>query len=328
MPARAAPDPIDSKPLVGPEAMTRLVKLLRRLARWAFRRLAPVLEIAHAIAQDYSAKRVSILAAALAFYSFLALFPFILVILAAAGYVLHSSEQELVLVRQTLDRALPTSDLRIEQQLNTIIAHRAVVGGLGLLALVWSASNAFATFVQALRIVWDLKGRSRFLLVRLRALTLLALAIVFLLLSVLVSSTIPLITHWRAAGVVLHLAEIRVLWRLAAAAVPLTISFVTFLVLYRIVPAARIELRHVAAGAAFAAVAWEIAKGAFAWYLHRFANLDRVYGPVAAIVVLMLWMYVSVVIVLVGAELASVYSLRQRGRPGGDGLVREPLSTP
>jgi membrane protein len=307
--------------------MAGLVRPIRRLARGAFIRLAPVLEIAHAVAQDYSAKRVSILAAALAFYSFLALFPFILVILAAAGYVLHSSEQELEVVRQALDRALPTSDLQIEQQLNTIIAHRAVVGGLGLLGLVWSASNALAIFVQALRIVWEVKGRSRFLLVRLRALTLLALAIIFLLLSVLVSSAIPLIAHWRAAGVVLRLAEIRVLWRLASAAVPLTISFVTFLVLYRIVPAARIELRHVAAGAAFAAVAWEIAKGAFAWYLQRFANFDRVYGPVAAIVVLLLWMYISVVIVLIGAELASIYSLRQRGRPGGDGSVRSPLST-
>jgi membrane protein len=305
--------------------MTRVVKPIRRSARWAFRRLEPVLEIGHAIAEDYSAKRVSIIAAALAYYSFLALFPFVLVILAAAGYVLHSSEQQLDVVRQALDRALPTSDLKIERQLNTIIAHRAVVGGLGLLALVWSASNALAIFVQALRIVWDLKGRSRFLLVRLRALTLLALAIIFLLLSVLVSSTIPLIAHLPAAGVVLRLAEIRVLWRLASAAIPLTISFITFLVLYRIVPAARIELRHAAAGAAFAAVAWEIAKGAFAWYLGRFANFDRVYGPVAAIVVLMLWMYISVVIVLVGAELASVYSLRQRARSGGDGFVQQPL---
>jgi membrane protein len=285
--------------------MTRTSKLIRRLARSTF-------EVLRDVARDYSAKRVSIVAAALAYYLFLALFPFVLVILAATGYIVGGSEHEMAVVRQALDQVLPASNLQIEKQLDTIIRSRAVVGGLGLLGLIWSASSAFAVLQQALRIVWGVQTRPRFLLVRLRALALLTLAIIFLLLSILATSLLPVVAHLPAAGVVLRLGKIHLLWRLGSATLSLAIGFITFLVLYRIVPASQVHLRHAAAGSAFAAIAWEIAKRGFAWYLHRFAHFDRIYGPVGAIVVLLLWIYISVVIVLIGAEMALVYSVRDR----------------
>jgi membrane protein len=274
-------------------------------------------DMAAAIARDYSAKRVSIVAAALAYYLFLALFPFLLVLIAAFGYLLGSSERTLHAVRETLSTALPASGLHIERQLSVLIAHRAVVGGFGLLGLAWSASNAFAIFAQTLQIVWGVRPRTKFVLSRLRALAFLALAVIFLLASTVITSAIPVLTHVTAAGVARRLAEIRVLWRFASAAVSLALGFVIFLALYRIVPAAHIKLRHAAAGAAFAAIAWELAKGVFAWYLGRFGNFDRVYGPVAAIVALLLWIYVSVIIVLVGAELASVSARQEGGAASG-----------
>ena len=280
-------------------------------------------DVAWAVGRDYAQKRVSIVAAALAFYTFLALFPFLLVIIAAVGYVLGSSEQGMEMVRQALRGALPGAGLKVEQQLATVIANRAVVGGLGLVGLAWSASNAFAIFARALHIVWEVELEAMFVLARLRALGLLALAVVFLLLSMTASSVISVIAHLQAAGVVVGLGELEFMWRLASALLPLAISFVTFLALYRIVPAAQIKLHHAAAGAVFAAAAWEVAKRGFAWYLEKFANFDRVYGPVGAIVVLMLWIYISVVIVLIGAELAWVYSLRARPRRGRDQLPRQ-----
>lgn len=286
--------------------MSRTSKLIRRFARTTF-------EVLRDVANDFSVKRVSIIAAALAYYLFLALFPFILVILAATGYALGGSERELAIVRQTLSQALPASDLEIERQLDAVIQHRAVVGGLGLLALIWSASSAFATLQQALRIVWGVQTRPRFLLVRLRALAFLTLAIVFLLLSILVTSLLPVITHMPPAGIALRLGKLDVLWRLGSAALSLAISFITFLVLYRIVPATHIQLRHAAAGSGFAAIAWELARRGFTWYLHRFAHFDRIYGPVGAIVVLLLWIYISVMIVLVGAELSLAYAQREGG---------------
>jgi membrane protein len=299
--------------------MNRTFKPLRRFLRSTLRWPGEAFEIAQAIARDYSAKRVSIIAAALAYYVFLSLFPFLLVLIAAVGYVLGGSPQQVEAVSRALDRALPSSSIQIQRQLDTIVAHRAVVGGLGLAGLIWSASSTFATFSQALRMVWDIKTRPRFLRTRLTALAFLAVAVIFLLVSVVATSAAPIIARLPAAGAALRLVELPLIWRLASAGVSLAVSFVIFLALYRIVPAAHIELRHAAAGAAFAAAAWEAAKGGFAWYVHHFANFHRVYGPIGAIVVLLLWIYVSAVISLVGAQVAAVYSQRAQGAPAPRG---------
>jgi len=273
--------------------MPRAVKLVRRLVRSAF-------EVTHAVAADYSQKRISILAAALAYYVFLALLPFLLVLLAAAGYILGHFGHHIDVVSRALDRALPSTDLHIKQQLNTLVAHRAALGGLGLLGLFWSASNALAILGQALRIVWGVKRRT-FLMARLRALGLLLLAVLLLPISILVTSSLPVISR---------------ISRAAAVLVAVALSFVTFLALYRTVPAPQIRLRHIAAAAGFAAVVWELAKRGFTFYLERFGNFNKVYGPLGAIVVLLLWIYISAVVVLIGAELAQVYSQRERGDAG------------
>jgi len=301
--------------------MIRTSKPLRRFLRATLRWLSQAFEVAQAIGRDYSAKRVSIIAAALAYYVFLSLFPFLLVMIAAVGYLLGASPQHVEAVSRALDRVLPSSSVQIQQQLQTIVAHRAVVGGLGLAGLIWSASSIFATFSQALRIVWEIKTRPRFLRTRLTALVFLAVAVVLLLVSVVATSAVPIIARIPAAGAALRLVELPLVWRLASAALSLAVSFITFLALYRIVPAAHIELRHAAAGAAFAAAAWEVAKGGFAWYVQHFANFHKVYGPIGAIVVLLLWIYVSAVISLVGAQVAAVYSQRGRGglAPAGGG---------
>ena len=280
------------------------VQHIARLGRSAF-------EVVGAVARDYSHKRISMIAAALAFYLFLALSPFLLVVMAALGYILGSSDQGLELMGQVLGRALPGSAAQIQAQLQGIVANRAVVGGLGLAALVWSASGAFAILSRALRIIWEIRGRPMFLLARVRAVLLVILAVVFLLLSIALTSVITVITHLHAAGVRLGVGELRPLLQVAAGTLPLGISFITFLALYRIVPAPRIKLRHLAAGAVFAAVGWEIAKRGFSYYLAHFANFNRVYGPVGAIVVLMLWIHISVIVALIGAELAWVYARRE-----------------
>ncbi|HUT73389.1 MAG TPA: YihY/virulence factor BrkB family protein [Armatimonadota bacterium] len=274
---------------------------------------APALAVMREVWRDSSRKGVSMIAAALAFYLFLALFPFLLVLIAVAGYVLPSSEQGLALVREALDRALPgSSTMGIQRQIESVIAHRAIVGGLGLLGILWSASGAFAVLARALRIIWE-SGSKSLLRTRVRALVLVLVAVLLMLASLALSSALSIIARLNAAGVLALLGELGPLWRLVSATLPLSVGFVTFLAVYRIVPAPQLKLRHVGVGAAFAAVAWEIARWGFSWYLAHFANFDRVYGPVGAVVVLMLWIYVSSVVALVGAELAWVCARRWPG---------------
>jgi YihY family inner membrane protein len=89
----------------------------------------------------------------------------------------------------------------------------------------------------------------------------------------------------------------------AAKAAALLLSWTLFLLVYRLVPQARVDLRVAARAALWAAVLWEVSKYAFVWNLGRM-QLATFYGPLAFAVSLVLWAYVSSVVLVFGAAMA------------------------
>ena len=92
------------------------------------------------------------------------------------------------------------------------------------------------------------------------------------------------------------------------------IVFAVFLLIYRYVPNARVLWRYVWRGALVAAVAFEIAQTLFAIYLTNWANYESIYGLFASFIIILLWFYISALIVIIGAELSAQYS-RMRYEP-------------
>lgn len=104
------------------------------------------------------------------------------------------------------------------------------------------------------------------------------------------------------------LRDLAKVWYLGMALLPLAFSFVIFALVYRFVPNDRISWRDVWPGALLAAFLFEVAKNAFAWYLANFANYSLVCGSLGAVIAFLFWSYLSALILLLGAELASEYS--------------------
>jgi membrane protein len=88
-------------------------------------------------------------------------------------------------------------------------------------------------------------------------------------------------------------------------AIPIAVSTIAFFLLYRIVPHRRVPWRHALAGGALAAVAFELAKEMFAFYVAHMPGYNVVYGAFAALPFFLLWVYLSWLVVLFGAELAA-----------------------
>ena len=78
--------------------------------------------------------------------------------------------------------------------------------------------------------------------------------------------------------------------------------FLVFSLIYRLAPYVPVDWRDVLPGALLAALAFEICKAGFVLYLDRFANFESVYGPLTSIIVLLLWFYVSALILILGSE--------------------------
>jgi membrane protein len=189
------------------------------------------------------------------------------------------------------------------------MAMRGALGVVALAALLWSSSGVFSALVTAISRAWcgDC-GRPMWKekLVGL-ILTLMAGLLIFVAIG---SSSLAQVVHLYGDRLLPAELAARVgPFDLVGVALSIAVNISAFFILYKWVPALHVPWRPALLGAVVAGVVWEAAKGVFAWYLSTFAvrNFTQVYGPISAVLGLLLWTYVSAVIVLLGAELGATY---------------------
>ncbi|HLI18454.1 MAG TPA: YihY family inner membrane protein [Rhodanobacteraceae bacterium] len=170
---------------------------------------------------------------------------------------------------------------------------------VGILFLLVSALMMLASIEDRFNRIWRVpsprKGSARFLLYW-AALTLGPLALVAAVAA----------SYWVFAQPALKSAgETGVFGLQAVAALPFLVTWIGLTVLYQLVPNCRVRWRDAAAGALIGALLFEAARHGFAWYVQTFANYRAVYGALAAIPIFLIWVYMSWVIVLLGATLTA-----------------------
>jgi membrane protein len=260
---------------------------------------------------ELGANNVSIMAAGVAFYALLAIFPGLSALVSLYGLVADPKAVQNLLL--SLVGVLPGEAIRLlSQQLHALIAAPPAKLGLGLivsLALaLWSAMSGTSMLMQALTVACDDKeerGLLRFYLTAAAlTLALVLVGVVSLLLVAVIPAVIdqlPLPEGGRAA-----LAYSR--WPVLAA-----IAVTVLGAVYRYAPNRCGEhWRWISPGAVAAMVVWVAGSAGFSFYVARFGSYDKTYGALGAVVVLLLWFYLTAYIVLAGAELNTVLA-RRRG---------------
>ena len=262
--------------------------------------------IVRALAAEWNRADATHLAAALAFYSVLSLAPFLLVVVAIAGYMLGSEEAAHFLVDQIADVA----GAQTAQFIGSLIAdgHAAPAreGMKALIGLAVTLAGATATFAElqhGLNRIFGERAHGAFGLVRTRMLAF------GLVIGVAVLAMVSLVL---SAGVHAMLARVAQadLWRavLSAAAneiVAFGVLAVAFGAILRVLPDCPPRRRAAWTGALVAAGLFVLGKFAIGWYLAHFA-LASAYGAAGAIVVVMLWIYWSSALFFAGAIVARV----------------------
>jgi membrane protein len=250
------------------------------------------------MAQD----NLSLVAAGVAFYALLALFPAIAAVVSIYGLVAdpQTVEQQL----QSVSHILPQEARSIvEEQLKRVTASGSTALGLGaivsLLLAIWSANKGTQSLITALNIVYDEDEKRGFIWLNLISLALTIGMFLFLIVCLAAIAALPaLIGNLGLPEVVRQLA-VWLRWPV------LGVAFVAALaVLYRFAPSRdEPRWRWVSWGAVVATVLWLIASGLFSWYVSNFGNYNETYGSLGAVAVLMMWFWLSALIVLLGAEL-------------------------
>jgi membrane protein len=259
------------------------------------------LDIGRRVVAESRDDNVPLLAAGVAFYALVSLVPALVAVIATYGLVADPAEVAGHLA--SLSRALPSQagDLLVEQVERIAASSSGALGVGAVVALataLWSASSGMRWMMSALSLTYDQRETRTFLRLRGRALLLTAAATVALVVSVGLIAALPAVCGLfgiRETGVLVA-GVLR--WPLLAALV-----LVGFSGLYRFGPdRAPARWRWVTPGSLVAAVIWLAASAGFATYAALAGSFDETYGPLGGVVVLLLWLHLSALAVLVGAE--------------------------
>lgn len=246
--------------------------------------------------------RVMLIAAGSAFYLLLALFPAMAAFVSLYG--IFSDPATVASQIQFLDGLVPAGGLQIvnDQLLSLAMQPRDALSFGFLFSLgiaLWSANNGIKTLFEALNVAYEEREKRSFIKLHLVtfAVTLGAIVIGILILAAI--GLVPAVLAFLPLGSLIE-ALIRLLrW-------PLLLVFVWcgIAVLYRYGPSrARARWRWITWGGLFATLAWCVTSVGFSYYLENFANYNAVYGSLGAVVGFMMWAWLSVTIILVGAEI-------------------------
>ncbi len=244
------------------------------------------------------------LAAALTYYSVLSVFPAILALVSLLGFFgkgKSTTDQMLGIVRQ-LGQNDVAEQLKgpIDQIVNARGAGLALV--IGLLGAIWSASAYVGAFGRAMNRVYQVdEGRPIW---KLRPVVLLiTVGLVIMAALVLVGLVVsgPVAT---AIGDAVGLGDLATtIWRIAKWPVMLGLVVVMVAVLYYATPNVRQpKFRWVSLGAAVAILVWVLASVAFGFYVSHFGSYNKTYGSLAGIIVFLLWLWITNLALLLGAE--------------------------
>jgi membrane protein len=264
-------------------------------------------DIAKRTAKEVKQDQVPLLAAGVAFYTLLALFPAIIAGVSIYGLV---ADPETVRdqIEQLAQRLSPETATILTQQIRQVTSGAGGALGvatvIGILTALWSASSGMKALITGVNLAYDETESRKF--VKLRGLSILLTLGAMVLLTVAgativgfppIADNLPVVLQW-----VLSILRFVVLAVLLIAGLA---------VLYRYAPD-RDEPKWtwVSWGSGIATLLWILASIGFSIYVNSFGNYNKTYGALAGIIILMFWLYLTAVIVLVGAELNTEMELQ------------------
>jgi membrane protein len=253
---------------------------------------------------EHNADQMPIIGAGVAFFAFLAVFPALIATISLYGLV--ASPEQVSAQIESLSAQLPVeAQTLLEEQLRAITANS---GGaltfsliISILAALWSAAGGTGNLISAVNIAYDEAETRSFIKRKALALGLTLGAIVFVLVTFGLIAIVPAVLDTLPLGIVGTILAQVVRWVLLLGVVAGSLA-----VLYRLAPDRDApKMRWVSLGSVVVTVIWAVVSLLFSFYVDNFGSYDKTYGAIAGVIVLMLWLYLTCYLVLLGAEINS-----------------------
>lgn len=262
------------------------------------------------LGKEFSNDDAPTLAAAQAYYYLLSIVPMLILLLSILPF-LNIDPQRAV---SFMENVLPSETAAAFEE-NIINVVSTPSGGLltvGILGTLWSASNAVTAFIKATNHAYDVEETRSFIKVK-------ALSIALtlgMILALVVALVLPIF-----GGVILNFVESNlnlpsqtaILLSILRWVVSVIVMASILAVLYHFAPNKSFPFKEVIVGALIATVLWQLISWGFSFYLSNFGNYSATYGSLGGVIILMLWFFLTGLVLVIGAEINAINHRRKRG---------------
>ncbi|MDP4090145.1 MAG: YihY/virulence factor BrkB family protein [Bacillota bacterium] len=258
------------------------------------------------LARKYKADEVSIMSSMLAYSLLLSLMPFLIFLLTLVGFTSISSRE----VLEYLRGVIPKEALKLLEDavVEVVDVKNGSLLSFSLVTAVWAATGGTKTVMRCLNRAYGQKESRGFIKVQL-------LSVIFTIgLVVALFITILLLVFGNVIGeyVVSRLSlpyDLKLNWDVIRYIVTVVVMVIIFVFIYRFLPSRRLKFREAIPGALFSTAGWITASIGFSFYVDNFGNYSMMYGGIAAVFILMAWIYLSSTILMLGGEINAALAL-------------------
>ena len=253
-------------------------------------------------------------AASIAYYALLSLFPFLLLVIGLLGAV-TADDADRIEVLSFVFRYFPTQLDFVTGQLDALREARLQLGVAGSLALIWGSLGVFGAVTSAVNEAWGVEKQRSFWKHRLVSFLMLVAAGSVMMLALLLVTLIQMAQATWFGAMLARFTWLANLQSFAVRNLATMLLIVGVGLVFYFIPNAKTRFKDVWVGAALTGVLWRLAFDGFSWYIARNSRLAFIQGSIAAVVVFLLWIYVSSVILMYGVEFTAAYARLRRHRP-------------
>ncbi|HSJ37647.1 MAG TPA: YihY/virulence factor BrkB family protein [Planococcus sp. (in: firmicutes)] len=258
--------------------------------------------------EKFKDDKATILAAAQAYYYLLAIVPLLILLLSILPYLQIDPQR----VMDFLGTILPGEVASMFEE-NIISVVTTPSGGLltfGILGTLWSASNAVSAFIKATNEAYDVEETRSFIKQKGMAI----LLTLFMLIAVIVALVLPIFGGAIISTVSSFLdlpPETEILFQVLRWVISIAVMSLVLAFMYKIAPNKNFPFKEVLVGALIATVLWQLVSLGFSFYVSNFGNFNATYGSLGGLIVLMLWFFLTGLILVIGAEINAIIHKRK-----------------
>lgn len=261
------------------------------------------------LVQKFLKDETTDLAAQLAYFFLLSVFPLLLFILTLLPYFSLQTDQVVAFIQ---NRAPGDAGSLIADNVRSILSEpRGGLLSIGLIATLWTASGGVGALIRSINRAYEVKETRSFVKVKLLSIAL-TIAMVFVISITLILPVFGEVIFGAIQSIVFIPSGFEILFQALRWVVGFGITVFVLMMLYRVAPNATLKLKEVLWGSVFATIGWLVISVGFSFYVTNFGNYDATYGTLGGIIILMVWFYLTGLILIVGGQVnATLHQLRK-----------------